>query len=68
MSLAAYVSDDGQVGHHWKEMPIGLANFICLSTEDSQGQEVGVGGQGVGGRGWGTFGVALEMKMKKIPN
>jgi hypothetical protein len=32
LSLAAYVSTDGLVGHHWKERPIGLANFICLST------------------------------------
>ena len=25
-------------------------------------------GRGVGGRVWGTFGIALEMEMKKIPN
>jgi hypothetical protein len=48
MSLAAYVAEDGLVGHHWKERPLGLANFICLSTEECQGQEVTVGGQG----GW----------------
>jgi hypothetical protein len=35
---------DGLVGHHWKERPIGLANFICPSTGDCQGQKVGVGG------------------------
>ena len=44
VSLAAYVSEDGLVGHHWKERPIGLANFICPSTGERQGQEVGVGG------------------------
>jgi hypothetical protein len=44
VSLAAYVAEDGLVGHHWKERPIGLANFICLSTGECQGQEVGVGG------------------------
>jgi hypothetical protein len=44
MSLTAYVSEDGLVGHHWKERPIGLPNFICLSTGERQGQEVGVGG------------------------
>ena len=44
VSLAAYVSEDGLVGHHWKERPIGLANFICLSTGERQGQELGVGG------------------------
>jgi hypothetical protein len=44
MSLAAYVSEDGLDGHQWKERPIGLANFICLSTGEHQGQKVGVGG------------------------
>jgi hypothetical protein len=44
LSLAAYVSEDGLIGHHWKERPMGLANFICLSTGERQGQEVGVGG------------------------
>jgi hypothetical protein len=62
MSLAAYVSEDGLVGHQWKEMPNGRANFICPSTGESQGQEVGVGGWGSGwGSVWGTFGIALEM-------
>jgi hypothetical protein len=44
LTLAAYVSKDGLVGHHWKERPIGLANFICPSTGECQGQKVGVGG------------------------
>jgi hypothetical protein len=61
VSLAAYVSEDGLVSYHWKERPIGFANFICLRTGEHQGQEVGVGGRGVGGRVWGTFGIALEM-------
>ena len=55
VSLAAYVSEDGLVGHQWKERPIGLANFICLSTRERQGQEVGVGGQGSRGEGMGDF-------------
>ena len=46
LSLAAYVSEDVLFGHQWKERPIGLANFICLSTGECQGQEVGVGGWG----------------------
>jgi hypothetical protein len=46
VSLAAYVSEDGLVGHQWKERPIGRANFICLRTGECQGQEVGVGGWG----------------------
>jgi hypothetical protein len=49
VSLAAYVSEDGLVGHQWKERPIGRANFICLSTGEHQGQEVGVGGGACGG-------------------
>jgi hypothetical protein len=44
LSLAAYVSKDGLVGHHWKERPIGHAKFICLRTGERQGQKVGVGG------------------------
>jgi hypothetical protein len=48
VSLAAYVSEDGLVGHQWKKRPIGLANFICFSTGECQGQEVGVGGEGMG--------------------
>jgi hypothetical protein len=62
LTLAAYISKDGLVGHHWKERPIGLANFICPSTGEHQGQKGGVGGQGSGGGWiWGTFGIALEM-------
>jgi hypothetical protein len=44
LSLAAYVSKECQVSHHWKERPFGLANFICPSTGECQGQNVGVGG------------------------
>jgi hypothetical protein len=44
VSLAAYVSEDGLVGHHWEERPHVLANVICLSTGEHQGQEVGMGG------------------------
>jgi hypothetical protein len=63
VSLAAHVSEDGLVGHHWEERPLGLANFICFSTAEHQGQELGLVGRGVGGgrRVWGTFGIAFEM-------
>jgi hypothetical protein len=44
MSLAAYVTEDGLIGHHWEERTLGLANFLCPSTGESQGQEVGVSG------------------------
>jgi hypothetical protein len=55
LTLAAYVSEDGLVGHHWEERPICLANFICLSKGECQGQEVGVGGERVRGEGMGDF-------------
>jgi hypothetical protein len=51
LTLAAYVSKDGLVGHHWKERPNGLANFICSSTGESQGQKW----EWVGGGGMGDF-------------
>jgi hypothetical protein len=41
MSLAAYVAEDGLVGHHWEEWPLGI---ICPSIGELQGQEVGVDG------------------------
>jgi hypothetical protein len=44
MSLASYVAEDGLVRHHWEERPLALVKFICFSTGECQGQEVGVGG------------------------
>jgi hypothetical protein len=44
LTLAAYVSKDGLVGHHWKERSIAHANFICPSTGERQGQKGGLGG------------------------
>jgi hypothetical protein len=52
MSLAAYESEDGLVGHQWKERPIVLANFICLSTGGDKKWE---GGEGSEGEGMGDF-------------
>ena len=63
MSLAAYVLEDGLVGLYWEERPIGLANFICLSTGQRQGQKVGVGG-----RVWGNFWDSIGNVNEKIPN
>ena len=51
MSQAAYVVEDGLVDHHWKERTLGLANFICSSVWECQGQEVGVGALESRGRG-----------------
>jgi hypothetical protein len=62
LSLAAYVSKDGLVGHHWKERPIGHANYICPSTGKRQGQKNGNEWiEKWWGRVWGTFGIALGM-------
>jgi hypothetical protein len=44
LTLTAYVSKNGLVGHHWKERPFGLPNFICPSTGERQGQKVGMSG------------------------
>jgi hypothetical protein len=65
LTLAAYVSKDGLVGHHWKERPIGHTNFICPSTGERQGQKkwewVGreVGGEGMGDF-WDSIGNVIE--------
>jgi hypothetical protein len=61
MSLAAYISEDGLVGHHWEERPLGLANFICLSVGNARAKKWEWVGRGVGGSVWGTFGIAFEM-------
>jgi hypothetical protein len=57
MSLVAYVSEDDLVGHHWKERPIGHANFICSVPGNARakkwewvGREWGRGGY------WGILG------------
>jgi hypothetical protein len=52
--LGAYVSEDGLVGHQWKERPIGCANFIC-STGERQAKKWEWLGRGVGGEGMGDF-------------
>jgi hypothetical protein len=68
LTLAAYVSKDGLVGHHWLERPIGHANFICPSTGERQGQKkwewVGreVGGGGMGDF-WASIGNVIEENM-----
>ena len=63
MSLAAYVAEDGLVGHHWEERPLGFANFICPGTGNTRAKKWEWVGRGVAGRGrvWGTFGIAFEM-------
>jgi hypothetical protein len=58
LSLAAYVSKEDLVGHHWKLRSIGQANVICPvqgNARDKKWEWVGRGVQGEGG----TFGIAL---------
>jgi hypothetical protein len=55
LTLAAYVSKDGLVGHHWKERPIGHANFICFSTGDARAKRWEWVGGGVWREGLGDF-------------
>ena len=50
LSLAAYVSEDGLVGHHWEERPLGLENFICPSTGETPVPSSG--SVWVGEQGW----------------
>jgi hypothetical protein len=58
-SWAAYAAEDGLVGHHWEERPLGLANFICLSTGEHQGQVSGSGWVEEWGGGMGNFGDSI---------
>jgi hypothetical protein len=50
MSLAAYVAEDGLVGHQWEEEALGPMKIQCPSIEECQAQEAGVGGLGIRGR------------------
>jgi hypothetical protein len=53
MSLGAYESEDGLGGHKWKERPIVLANFICLSIGNARAKKWELVGRGVGGEACG---------------
>jgi hypothetical protein len=44
MSLAAYVAEDGLVGHQWEERPLALRRLDDSCIGEWQGQEAGVGG------------------------
>ena len=58
LSLDAYVAEDGLVGHHWAERPLGFANFICMpqyrGTPGPRSRSRWVGKQGEG-EGIGDF-------------
>ena len=64
LTLAAYVSKDDLVGHHWKERPIGQANVICPSTGECQGQKNVNGwvGECVWEDFWDSIGNVIEEK------
>jgi hypothetical protein len=59
LTLAAYVSKDGLVGHHWKQRPIGLANFTYPRAKKWEWVGRGVGGEGIG-KFWHSFGNVNE--------
>jgi hypothetical protein len=66
VSLAAYESEDGLVGHQWKERSIGRAKFICLSNRGMPGPRSGSGwvGEWVGervGDFWDSIGNVIEI-------
>jgi hypothetical protein len=67
LTLAAYVSKDDLVGHHWKERPIGHANFICPSTGECQGKKWEWVGKGVG-EGMGDFWDGIGNVIEEIRN
>ena len=48
VSLAAYVAEDGPVGHHWEERPLGLTNFICPIWGNARVKKWEWVGRGVG--------------------
>jgi hypothetical protein len=65
LTLAAYVSKDDLVGHHWKERPIGQANYMpqyrgTPGPKNGNGW-VGERGEGVGvGDFWDSIGNVIE--------
>jgi hypothetical protein len=61
LSLAEYVSKDGLVGHHWKERPMDTQTLYAPVQGNTRAKKWEWVGRGVGGRVWGTFGIALEM-------
>jgi hypothetical protein len=61
MSLAAYVAEDGLVGHHWEERPLGLATLYTSVEGNARAKMWEWVGRGVWRGIWGTVGIAFEM-------
>jgi hypothetical protein len=55
VSLAAYISEDGLVGHHWKERPVGLATLYASVQGNTRAKMWEWVGRGVGKGGMGDF-------------
>jgi hypothetical protein len=68
LSLAAYVSEDCLVCHYWEARPLVLQTLYASVQRNTRAKKWEWVGRGVGRRVWGTFGIAFDMKMKKIPN
>jgi hypothetical protein len=68
LTLAAYVSKDGLIGHHWKERPIGHAKLYMPQYRGMPGPKkwewVGkeVGREGMGDF-WDSIGNVIEENM-----
>ena len=50
MSLVAYVAEDGLVGHHWEERPLGIAKIICPVQGNARAKKWEWVGRGAGWR------------------
>jgi hypothetical protein len=61
LSLAAYESKDGLVGHHAKRGPLDLQTLYAPVQGNARAKKGEWVGRGVGGGCMGTFGIALEM-------
>jgi hypothetical protein len=48
VSLAAYVTEDGLVGQHWEERPLGLAIIYAPVQENARTKEWEWVGRGAG--------------------
>jgi hypothetical protein len=69
VSLVAYVAEDCLVGHQWEERPLVLRrSYASVQGNARARKQEWVGWGAWQGKGIGGFGIAFEMKMKKISN
>ena len=55
LTLAAYVSEDGLVGHHWKERPLVLQTLYAPVQGNARAKKWECVGRGVGGGACGDL-------------